>query len=128
MNVMQLAGISAAAAMCAMVLRKLRPEMGTALALGAGALLSLLTLPMLSQVAQEFTALAGAGRVQQAAMTTLMKITGVSLLMDVAAQTCRDAGEEGLAMRTELAARAAILVLALPVMHTLLGQILSLSP
>ena len=48
--------------------------------------------------------------------------------MDFAAQTCRDAGEEGLAMKTELAGRVMLLTLALPAMQTLLTQLLSLAP
>ena len=47
--------------------------------------------------------------------------------MDFAAQTCRDANEDGLAMKVELAGRVMLIALALPVMRTLLVQILSLS-
>ena len=47
--------------------------------------------------------------------------------MDFAAQTCRDASEEGLALKVETAGRVMLLSLSLPVMRTLLSQILSLS-
>ena len=58
----------------------------------------------------------------------LLKIGGISLLMDFAAQTCRDAGENGLALKVELAGRVMLILLALPFMQALLTQILSLSP
>ena len=48
--------------------------------------------------------------------------------MDFAAQTCRDAGEEGLAMKAELAGRVVLLTLALPSLQSLLGLILSIAP
>ena len=98
------------------------------LALAAGVLLTSLTLPSLGQVIGGISDLGRAGGIQDETMAALLKITGISLLMDLAAQTCRDAGEDGLALRTELAGRVAILVLALPTMRTLLGQILALAP
>lgn len=128
MSMMQLAGFSAAAAVAALTLRRLRPEMGAVLALAAGVLLTSLTLPSLGQVIGGISDLGRAGGIQDETMAALLKITGISLLMDLAAQTCRDAGEDGLALRTELAGRVAILVLALPTMRTLLGQILALAP
>ena len=47
--------------------------------------------------------------------------------MDFAAQTCRDAGEDGLALKVELAGRVMLIALSLPVMQTLLTQIMSLA-
>ena len=60
-------------------------------------------------------------------MKQLLRVCGVSLLMDFAAQTCRDAGENGLAMKVELAGRITLIALSLPFMQALLVQILSLS-
>lgn len=128
MSMLQLAGFSTAAALVALTLRRLRPEAGVALALAAGAMLAVLMLPALSGVVSALSSLARIGSVKDATMNTLLKITGMSLLADFAAQTCRDAGEEGLALRTELAGRVMILLLALPTMQTLLTQILALSP
>ena len=60
-------------------------------------------------------------------MSPLLKVGGISLLTDFAAQTCRDAGEDGLALKVELAGRVMLIALALPVMEALLSHILSLS-
>lgn len=128
MSMMQLAGFSTAAALAALTLRRLRPEMGAALAVAAGVLLTGLIIPALAEVIAALTSLGQAGGVRDATLSALLKITGMSLLTDLAAQTCRDAGEEGLAMRTELAGRVMILLMALPTMRSLLGQILSLAP
>lgn len=125
---MKLAGFAVCAAVMAMLLRRLRPEAGLALTIAAGAMAALLTLPTLSQVVAGITALAGLGGVKDGYMTQLLKVGGVSLLMDFAAQTCRDAGENGLAMKVELGGRVMLIALALPFMEALLRQILSLSP
>lgn len=125
---MRMAGMSMASAIAVLLLRRMRPEMGLTAALASGILLLTMALPMISQVIGGITSMARSGGVKQHYLTQLLKVAGISLLMDFAAQTCRDAGEEGLAMKTELAGRVMLLSLALPAMHTLLTQILSLSP
>lgn len=112
----------------ALILRRLRPEAATVLVIAAGTLIAMLVLPQLAQIVSGVTDLARTGGVQDGYMSQLLKIGGISLLMDFAAQTCRDAGEDGLAMKTELAGRVMLISLTLPVMRTLMEQILSLSP
>lgn len=128
MDTVKLAGFAVCAALLALAVRRMRPEMGGVVALAAGVMAALLLLPALAEVVDGVTALARSGGVSQGYMALLMKVAGISLLMDFAAQTCRDAGEEGLAMKTELAGRIMLLTLALPAMQTLLRQILSLAP
>lgn len=128
MDVMRVAGLSMASAVVALVLRRLRPEMGLAAALASGVLVLGMALPMLGQLIEEVRSLARAGGVKDGYMLLLFKVAGISLLMDFAAQTCRDAGEEGLAMKAELAGRVVLLTLALPPLRSLLGLILSITP
>jgi stage III sporulation protein AD len=128
MSAEQIAGFAVCAAAMLLVMRKLRPEAATALAIAAGALAALMILPQLAQIVDGVTALASLGGVADSYITPLLKIGGISLLMDFSAQACRDAGEDGLAMKVDLAGRVILIALALPVMHTLLTQILSLSP
>ena len=128
MDVMKMAGLSVFAAVAAVILRRLRPEMGMALSLAAGIMLLTLAFPLLSEVVGGLSALARQGGVGDAYLQQLMKVAGISLLTDFSAQTCRDAGEDGLAMKAELAGRVMLLTLALPPLQSLLGLILSIAP
>lgn len=128
MDTMKVAAVAVCGAVMALTLRRARPEAGAALALAAGVMVALMALPALGQVVGGLAALARTGGVSDRYMAQLLKVTGVSMLADFAAQTCRDAGEEGLAVKTELAGRVMLLSLALPFMRTLLSQVLSLSP
>lgn len=128
MDAMKMAGFAIASALLLLMLRQIKPEAGFACAVCAGALLLLMLLPGLKQIMEGVVSLSQQSGVKPVYLSRLLKITGVSLLMDFAAQTCRDAGEQGLAMKTELAGRVMILTLALPAMQTLLRQILSLAP
>ncbi len=128
MSALQIVGFAVCAAAMALVLRRLRPDGATALVMAAGALAALAVLPQLGQIVAGVSELAAAGGVQKGYMGTLLKVGGISLMMDFAAQTCRDAGESGLALRVETVGRVMLIALTLPVMRTLLAQILSLSP
>lgn len=127
MTVWQIAGFAICAAVIVLTMRRLRPEAAPVLVIAAGALITLMALPQLAKIVDGVNVLAAAGSVQNNYMTPLMKVAGISLLMDFAAQTCRDAGEDGLALKVELAGRIMLIALALPVMDVLLSQIMSLS-
>ena len=128
MDFLKIAAVAICAALMALTLRRMRPEMSIVLTLAAGILVMLLALPTIAQLIGGLTGLAQSGGISNRYLLQLMKVAGISLLMDFAAQTCRDAGEDGLAMKTELAGRVMLLSLALPFMQALLGHILSLSP
>ena len=111
----------------ALIMRRLRPDAAVVMVLAAGTLAALMILPQLSEIISGVNALAASGGVKDGYMSQLLKVGGISLLIDFAAQTCRDVGEEGLAMKVEFAGRVMLIALALPVMRILLGQILSLA-
>ena len=127
MGAAQIAGFAVCAAALALILRRLRPESATVLVIAASALAGLMILPQLAQIVDGVVSLAKSGGVQDGYITQLLKISGISLLMDFAAQTCRDAGEDGLALKVELSGRVMLIALSLPVMQTLLTQIMSLA-
>lgn len=127
MSAWQIAGFAVCAAAIALTMRRIRPEAAPVLVIAAGTLATMLILPQLAEIIDGVRALASSGGVQDAYMTPLLKVAGISLLMDFSAQTCRDAGEEGLAIKVELCGRVMLIALVLPVMEALLSQILSLS-
>lgn len=128
MDALKIASFAVCAAGIALLLRRMRPEAAVALVIAAGIMTALMALPMLQDVIKSLCTLASAYGVGEAYLSQLLKVGGVSLLMDFAAQSCRDAGEEGLALKTEIAGRIILISLALPVMQKLLDQIMSLLP
>lgn len=126
MTVFRIAGFCVAAALGLLLLRQFRPDIASAASIAAGCVLLLLATPYLAQVLTSLTDLADTGGVSETFLAQLMKVAGISLLMDFSAQTCRDAGETGLALKTELAGRIMLLTLALPAMQALLSQFMSL--
>lgn len=127
MDMLKLAGFAICAALMAMLLRRMKPEAGIGVSLAAGVLLLAFITPWFQQAVQGIAQIAQTGGISDTYMKQLLKVGGISLLMDFAAQTCRDAGEDGLAMKVELAGRAALIAVALPYMEALLQQIMSLA-
>lgn len=127
MDMLKLAGLGVCGAIMTMLIRRLKPGAGLAVSLAAGVLLLANLMAPLGQVVARISAIAHAGGLSDVYMSQLLKVGGVSLLTDFAAQTCRDAEEEGLAMKVELAGRVTLIALSLPFMESLLAQIMSLS-
>ena len=119
----KLAGFAVCAALVALILRRLRPEAGWGVSLGAGAIVLLAALPALSALVRGIASLSAMSGLDDSFMQQLLKIAGLSLLL---AQTCRDAQEEALALKVEFAGRVLLLSSALPVLQALLSQLVSL--
>ena len=115
----KLAGFAVCAALVALILRRLRPEAGWGVSLGAGAIVLLAALPALSALVRGIASLSAMSGLDDSFMQQLLKIAGLSLLLDFAAQTCRDA-------QVEFAGRVLLLSSALPVLQALLSQLVSL--
>ena len=127
MNALQLTGFAAAASVAALVIRRFRPDFGSVISMFAGTVLVLTVLPHIAGIVGSMSALLDAGGAASSATASLLRITGIGLLVDFGAQSCRDAGEAGVASRVEFAGRVMILTIALPTMKTLMETILSLS-
>ncbi|MCR4963605.1 MAG: stage III sporulation protein AD [Firmicutes bacterium] len=84
-------------------------------ALAAGGVLFLKLLPYFGVLLQEFGDIALLSGVDSYYLSLMLKIIGVAYVGEFAGQLCRDAGQNALAMKIELAAKAAILLLALPI-------------
>ena len=58
--------------------------------------------------------------------TMLLRCLGIALLARIVSDVCRDTGEPSLSSAVEMAAKALILLLALPTVETLLATVTSL--
>ncbi len=115
-----------AAAFLAVLLKRYQPELalGVGLLAGVAVLIGLLgtALPLLRRV----QALAENAAVPTAYIGALLKGLGICLLTQLAADTCRDAGETALANKAELVGKVLLLTIALPLFEEIVALVLSL--
>lgn len=126
MQILQIIGVGLAATVLAIVVRKEKPEMGMLLSLAAGVVIFLFILPQVAQVARLLEELTVRAHVKLFFITGILKIIGIAYLAEFAAQVCRDAGQEAVASKIEMAGKVIILVLAVPILSAVLDLFLKL--
>ena len=128
MDLWKMAGLAVAAAVLCVTVRRQQPELAALCAAAAGAMLLLAALESISTVRETFARVATVSGLQQGYLTVLLKVLGVSYLAELAAQTCEDLGESGLATKVGLCGKLALFALTAPMLASLLEMILELAP
>ena len=120
-------GAAVACAVMALTLRAAHRPMATVFSLGAGAVLLLALLEPLGQAVELLRGIAAYAPEGREQLAMMLKLLGVSFAAEFAAQACRDAGEDGMALRVELSAKVMLVILAAPLLRQLAGMILELT-
>lgn len=126
MELMNVVSAAVVAAFLTVVLRRYLPEQALAVGLIGGAVILAVAGIDAIPVLDEIRTLLSDGGVSGEYVTVLFKALGVCLLTQLAADACRDAGEQGLAAKAEFAGKIAMLVLALPLFRKVSDIALSL--
>ena len=113
-------GIGLALAMLLLSVRKTEPDLAMGIRIAAGILLAGTVLvsiqPVISAIQVFFAQTGQSGDT----VKILLKALGVCILVQFAADSCRDAGESALAGRIEFAGRVVLTIMAVPVLTELL--------
>ena len=117
------------AVLFAALVQKTNKEYALLISLGTAAVLLLFLLERAGPVLQQVEDLATSGPLEGEAVGLMLRAVGITVVGQVVASLCKDAGESALAYTVELAARAAVLAAALPALGRLLkylGEIAAL--
>lgn len=121
-------GLAVAAAVLCMVVRSQQPELAGLCAMAAGAMLLAAGVEQMASVRELFARLAAMAGLREGYLDTLIKVLGVSYAAELAAQTCQDLGEGGLALKVGLVGKLCVFTLTAPMLMSLLEMILELAP
>ena len=125
-DMVKIAAIAVAAALCAVVVKKNVAELGMVLALCAGAIILSCSLGALEGVKELMDTLADTAGLSPAVLAPVVKTVGIAVLTRVSAGLCRDAKEGGIAAFVETAGAAAALLVSLPLLKTVLSMVTGL--
>lgn len=117
------------AVLFAALVQKTNKEYALLISLGTAAVLLLFLLERAGPVLQQVEDLAASGPLEGEAVGLMLRAVGITVVGQVVARLCKDAGESALAYTVDLAARAAVLAAALPALGRLLkylGEIAAL--
>ncbi|MBS7368923.1 MAG: stage III sporulation protein AD [Oscillospiraceae bacterium] len=119
MDIVTLSGIAVIAAALCIIVRQYRPEAALGISIACGIIITAAVLSLLRPSVETLSELAVRAGIDGSYTKVLFKALAVCYITQIASDGCRDAGESGIAARLELAGRAAVLVISLPVFTAL---------
>lgn len=107
-------------AILALVLRQYKPEFAMLLSMVCSVAVLLYLMEGVTQIKDELTAILQSVSLPPELLNVVFKGLGICILAELASQSCRDAGENSIAMKAELAGKVAIMIISMPFFYRLL--------
>lgn len=128
MEIAQIVGLGIIATIIIIILKAQRPEIALQISIVTGIVIFLLVANKLSGVIELLKNYMKKANVNTIYMATLLKIIGIAYISEFGAEVCRDAGESSIAAKIELAGKVIIMILAVPIITSLLDLIIKIMP
>jgi len=128
MELIKIIGVGLVAAIAIIVVKQVKPEIAMIIAIASSLVILLLLIEMLSSVTQIFEVLVNKTGINKDLFTSVLKMIGIGYITDFSANICVDSGNNAIADKIILAGKITILVLALPIISSLIDIIVGIMP
>ena len=128
MEIIQVVGLGFLATILILVVKEQKPIFAFLLAVSTSVMIFLFLIGKIGNVIQMLEDLAESSGVQVIYLKTVLKIIGIAYIAEMGAQVVRDAGQESIASKIEMAGKVLILVLAVPIISIIIETVLKLLP
>ncbi len=128
MEIFQIVAIGLVAAILAILVKNQRPELGIYISLVTGFVIFIFVLAKLQSVVEILNQLANKISIEDIYLSTILKIVGIAYIAEFGAQVCKDAGEGVIASKIEFAGKVLIMVMAVPILVSLMDLIINMVP
>jgi len=118
----RIVGAAVIGALLVLTLKKNSPEQGFMLSIGVVCILSFLSAAAIMGIMGYLRELAEGIGLDSTVFDTLIRVLGISIIMRITGELCRDAKEQGIAAAVDIGGTALIVYTALP----LFGSVLEL--
>jgi stage III sporulation protein AD len=125
-EIIQIVGLAIIITVISAVLRQIRPEIAIQLSILAGITIFLVAMDKIRLVIDLLQRLAEQANVSSYYLLIVLKIVGIAYLAEIGSQICRDAGENALATKVEIAAKIFVVVLAIPIIVAIMDSMVRL--
>lgn len=128
MDILQIIGLAIVATVIIAVLKANRPEIAIQISIAAGIIVFTMVLGKISAVIELLNSYAERINIDTIYLSTLLKIVGIAYIAEFGAEVCKDAGESAIASKVELAGKVMIIVLAVPIITSLMDLVIKIMP
>lgn len=128
MSIVQIVLLAVVGALLLMAIREVAPQVSFVLSLFLSAVLLLAALGKVTGLLTPLARLAAEADVNILFFATVLKVIGIAYLAEFGAQVARDAGAGSVAAKVELFGKLSIIVLAIPILTTVVDTVQHLLP
>lgn len=128
MEIVQIVGIGIIATILAVLLKQEKPEIALQISIVTGLIIFIFIISKLSYVIEVLSDLAQRINIDFVYFSIILKIIGIAYIAEFGAQISRDAGEETIASKIELAGKILIMALSVPILLAVLDLIIKIMP
>jgi len=128
MSIIQIVALAIVAVVLIVVIRQERPELALQISVAAGLIIIIFIVWKVAGVIKNLERLALRADLNMVYLGALLKIIGIAYIAEFGTQVCRDAGENALAFKVELAGKVMILILAVPIISAIVDTVARLLP
>ncbi|MBO9605629.1 MAG: stage III sporulation protein AD [Paenibacillaceae bacterium] len=128
MEIIQVVGLGLLAAVLALIVKEQKPVFAFLLAAFTGIVIFLFLLGKMASVLEVLEDLAIHAKVDPVFLKTVLKIIGIAYIAEFGAQIVRDAGQDAIAGKIELAGKILIMVMAIPIIKVVVETVINLMP
>ena len=126
MEIFQLVGIAFITAVAALILKGTKPELALAVTIAGSIILLLFAFEILKGSLSLFQKIADVTGIESSLVKILLKMIGIGYLVEFSSGILSDFGQNALADKLVFCGKIIILVLAVPIIESLLSLILKL--
>ncbi len=123
MDIFKITALGIFSAVLCIFIKNIRPEISLLLSLCGAMVILFFILPTLRDVADAIRGLADAVGLDEMYLFPVLKVVGISYITEIGGALCKDAGEEAIASKINLAGKIAIVSLCLPVAYKMISII-----
>ncbi len=114
-NIITLAGIAILSCVLCVIVRQFKPEAALGIGVACGVVILVSAVMTLAPSIDALSRISDAAGIDNGFAKILIKALAICYITQLSADCCRDAGESAIAAKLELAGRAAVVALSLPV-------------
>jgi stage III sporulation protein AD len=119
----QIVAIGLAGTLLSLAVKAYRPEFSVYISIACGVILFMMVAGRFSEIVSLISEIFDRSGYTNSYFPILLKVLAIAYLTDFVSQICRDAGENGIASKTEIAGKIFILYVSLPVFTSILSMI-----